>query len=153
VWFARSSYDRGESCFEFTQVLAGENRIHRESHGKIFRDREGRIRNEIGDETPPGPSVLLTTITIDDPVSQTFITLNPHAATKSAVVNHVMVHTDGTGREVGVGFAANSRAAETRVPAEMLEQLKNLPQAQGAIPAATGQKLTLLTIALRTRCE
>jgi len=126
--------------YEFTQVLAGDNHVRRESHGKIFRDGEGRIRNEIEPEIPPGPSVMMATITINDPVSQTIVTWHPQWLPKSAVVDHMSryIHPLGVGLPVD-----NSPAAETgspKSPAEMLERRKALQQAQGATPPATRQK-------------
>jgi hypothetical protein len=148
VYGVQGSPFSADMDYEFTQVLAGDNHIHRESHGKIFRDGEGRIRNEIEPETPRGPSVLMTTITINDPVSQTVITWHPHAVPKSAVVNHVVVYKDGAGRENGVGFAADNSPASgsgsSRPPAEMLELLRSLHPAQSTIPAATRQHPALL---------
>lgn len=117
--------------YEFTQVLADENRIHRESHGRIFRDGEGRVRNEIEDEMPLRAGIVH--ITIHDPVSQTFVTLFPQ--NKRAVVNHMMVRMDGAGRGIGVGFAADSSgAAATQSTAERLEELKAVQPAQAAVP-------------------
>jgi len=89
VYSVKGSPFSADVDYEFTQVLAGENRIHRESHGKIFRDGEGRIRSELEPETPPGPSVMMTTITINDPVSQTMVTLYPQGLPKLAVVDHM----------------------------------------------------------------
>jgi hypothetical protein len=139
VYSIKGSPFSADVDYEFTQLLAGDNHVHRESHGKIFRDGEGRIRNEIEPEIPPGPSVMLgTTITIDDPVSQIFITWHPQAVPKSAEVDHI------SRSALGVGLAIdNNPAAGTgspRSPAEMLERLRALQQAQAAIPAATGQK-------------
>ena len=126
--------------YEFTQVLTGENHIHRESHGKIFRDGEGRIRNETEPETPPGPSVVMATITINDPVSQIMVTWYPQALPKSAVVDHMARYRT----ELGIGLAIDNSPApgtrSSRSPAEMLEQLRARQQAQGAVHAATGQK-------------
>jgi len=126
--------------YEFTQVVAGENHIHRESHGKIFRDGEGRIRNEIEPETPPGPSVMMATITINDPVSQTMVTLYPQGLPKTAVVDPMSRHIHPLGIGLPIGNSPASATGTRRSPAEMLEQLRALQQTRGAVPAATGQK-------------
>src|SRR5262249_27103185 len=126
--------------YEFTQVLAGENHIHRESHGKIFRDGEGRIRNEIQPETPPGPSVEMATITINDPVSQTMITWYPQGLPKSAIVDHMSRYRTELGIGLPRGDSPASGTGSSRSPAERLEQLRALQKTNGAVPAATGQK-------------
>lgn len=116
--------------YEFTHVLGDENRIHRESHGRVFRDGEGRVRSEMADEMPLRTGVVH--ITIQDPVSQTFVTLFPQ--NKRAIV-HPMVHTDAAGRGIGVGSAADSNgAAQNPSAAERLEQLKAVQPAQAAVP-------------------
>jgi hypothetical protein len=140
--------------YEFTQVLAYHNRIHRESHGKIFRDAEGRTRNEIDDYLPPGaegPQTMIDApqITISNPESQTFVTLYPQS--RRAVVNHMTVVRGGDGREIGVGIAAGSDAAssdaassdgaaEAKRRAEQLEKLKVLRETQGSAPAGMQHK-------------
>lgn len=71
---------------ETDQFLADGNHIHRESHGKVFRDSEGRSRteNEIGSAmTGSKPFVH---ILIVDPVLNTFIMLDPQ--NKIATVHH-----------------------------------------------------------------
>ena len=144
VYSVKGSPFSADVDYEFTQVLDGDNRIHRESHGKIFRDGEGRIRNEIQPEVPPGPSVVMATITIDDPVSQTFITWHPDGLPKSAEVNHPVAFTDGAGHTIGIGQAIDNGPATGTgsgiSPAEPLERLKARQQVQGVVPAATAQR-------------
>lgn len=67
---------------ESNRVLADGNRIHTETHGKVFRDSEGRMRNE--NEYIGG--VKKTNITIFDPVARIRITLDPR--NKTASVHH-----------------------------------------------------------------
>jgi hypothetical protein len=124
--------------YEFTQVLAGENHIHRESHSKIFRDGQGRIRNETEPETPPGPSVMMATITINDPVSQTMITLYP--PTKSALVDHMSRYRHAFGIGLPIDNSPAPGTGSPRSSEEMLQQLKALQRAKAAVPAATRQK-------------
>lgn len=144
VYSVKGSPFSADVDYEFTQVLDGDNHIHRESHGKIFRDGEGRIRNEIQPEVPPGPSTVITTIAIDDPVSQTFITWHPEALPKSAEVNHRVAYTDGAGHEIGIGQAIDNGAAtgtgSAISPEELLERLKARQQVQGVVPAARAQR-------------
>jgi hypothetical protein len=143
--------------YEFTHVLGDENRIHRESHGKIFRDGEGRIRNEFEDELPRTRELQ---ITIQDPVSQTFVTLYPQSVNKRAVVNHTTVVRDAAGRPLGFGFADSRRAAEPtsaagavspeelleRLKALQLERLKALQQVQKPAPATIGNQEVRLPV-------
>jgi hypothetical protein len=70
---------------ESDQQLADGNHIHQETHGKIFRDSEGRTRNEselhaLGMERP------YVSIHIMDPVGKTMILLNPEQ--KTATIHH-----------------------------------------------------------------
>jgi len=140
---------------EFTQVLADGNRIHQESQGKIFRDAEGRNRSEVEDEgfgRTATPRIM-----IHDPVAQTYITLYPQ--TKTAIVNHVTVYRDGTGRGIGggsgtgsgvvtngtglgigIGASAGGVLVGGKSPEELLAELKALKEAQGNAPNT--QRLT-----------
>lgn len=69
---------------ETDRVLADGNHIHHESHGKIFRDSQGRTRLEseldIGRDTP------ITHVTISDPVEGLHMMLD--LANKTATVSH-----------------------------------------------------------------
>ena len=112
---------------EFTQVLADGNRIHRESQGKIFRDAEGRNRSEYDDDM--FGRTATPRITIHDPVSQTSVTLYPQ--TKTAIVNHLTVYRNGTGREIGIGSTAGGVLPGGKTPEELLANLKALKEAQG----------------------
>lgn len=129
-------------AYEFTQVLANENRIHREWHGKIFRDAEGRIRYEVEDALQlPLRAIRRVHITIHDPVSQTSVMLDP--LTKRAIVNHfVAPRRDAAGREMGGGVgSATGNPDAGRSAAETLEQLNTLQQTPGPASAAIEQKL------------
>lgn len=88
---------------ESNQVLADGNRIHTETHSKIFRDSEGRTRNE--NEFDLG-GVKRTNVTIFDPVAQLHIILDPQNKTAtlnhfrspaSAVAGHAMPHPAAAG--------------------------------------------------------
>jgi hypothetical protein len=70
---------------ETDRFLADGNHIHRENHGRIFRDSQGRTRNEteIGNY---GPGVKpFMHIMISDPVEGRFILINPEQ--KTATIN------------------------------------------------------------------
>jgi hypothetical protein len=105
---------------EFTHVLADGNRIHRETHGKLFRDAEGRSRDEIELETPGrmGPQVR---ITIHDPLSRTTTIVFPQTKTAVAYHSHeparigVGVGT-GWGSGIGGGTEVKPAAKESELP-------------------------------------
>ena len=69
---------------ESNRVLADGNRIHTETHGKVFRDSEGRTRNEY--EFDLG-GVKRTNVTVLDPVAQIHITLD--LENKIATLHHL----------------------------------------------------------------
>lgn len=71
---------------ETNRVLADGNRIHQETPGKIFRDSEGRTRDESEFELGGGGEKQVRVL-IFDPVQQVFISLSPQ--TKSATVQHL----------------------------------------------------------------
>ncbi len=75
---------------ETDKFLADGNHIHRETHGKVFRDSQGRTRTETEIERfIPGSDPLLH-ITIIDPVEGRFIVLDPQ--NKTAMVNFFEKH-------------------------------------------------------------
>lgn len=69
---------------ETDRPLADGNRIHQELHGKMFRDSQGRTRNESEFLLPLGQS--LQHIFIFDPVEKLSVILDPEH--KTATVNH-----------------------------------------------------------------
>jgi hypothetical protein len=95
---------------ETDQFLADGNHIHREKHGKIFRDSEGRSRNEIEFSGPMVDGAPLVHITIIDPVQSVVIYLDPRA--KTATVSHYGGSTDS-----GVQFKTPQPAASIAQPA------------------------------------
>jgi hypothetical protein len=66
---------------ESYQFLADGNRIHHETHGKTFRDSQGRARHEteLGTASAGAPAFLH--ITIMDPVQKVVISLDPQSKT------------------------------------------------------------------------
>ena len=69
---------------ETNRQLADGNRIHKETHGKMFRDSEGRTRTENEIQIPMGQSH--EHILIFDPVEKISISLD--VRNKTAIVNH-----------------------------------------------------------------
>jgi hypothetical protein len=72
----------------FTRALADGNHINRETHGKTFRDSEGRTRRENEFDLPNGSKRV--SVTINDPVQHVMIMLDPQA--KTATVQHFKEH-------------------------------------------------------------
>jgi hypothetical protein len=70
---------------ETDKFLADGNHIHRETHGKIFRDSQGRTRTETEIEGFVTGSDPLVHITIMDPVEGRFIMLDPR--NKTAIIS------------------------------------------------------------------
>jgi len=71
---------------EHDRTLDNGGRIRRESHGKVFRDSQGRMRTE---NQPPAAQLGLEKydrVTINDPVQQVIISLNPKS--KTATILH-----------------------------------------------------------------
>lgn len=73
-----------DTIHEVDRVLADGNHIHQESHGKTFRDSEGRTRTET--EYILGNGDQLQTVSIRDQVEGTMIRLDPN--TKTAQIAH-----------------------------------------------------------------
>ena len=68
-----------------TNVLADGNRIDQETHGKMYRDSQGKTRNEIELPLPTGEKHLH--ISIFDPVQQVSIFIDP--IRKTAQIHHL----------------------------------------------------------------
>jgi hypothetical protein len=116
---------------ETDQFLADGNHIHRENHGKIFRDSEGRSRteNEIGSGIVG--SKPFVHILINDPVQNTFILLNPE--TKDATVHHLGQKSVAASNLKSV--PANSPPAQARTATDpqsqaLLQNLRDLRSTQ-----------------------
>lgn len=65
---------------ETDESLAGGNHVHRDVHGKIFRDAEGRSRQEMELQTTPYGS-WRDAITIEDPLAGIYVNLEPESKT------------------------------------------------------------------------
>lgn len=68
-----------ETIVEKDQALADENHIHTETHGKIFRDAEGRTRQEMELRSPDGSQRV--TVEIYDPIGKVYVQLEPESKT------------------------------------------------------------------------
>ena len=115
---------------ETDRVLADGNHIHRESHGRIFRDAQGRTRseNEVG-AFGPGTKPFVH-IMISDPVEGRFILLNPGQKTAT-------IHQFGKRVSAGLGVTAANNATKPAAPATAAAEpgamlpLRNLQGASG----------------------
>lgn len=68
-----------ETVMEKDQSLADGNHIHTEMHGKIFRDAEGRTRQETELRSRDGSQRVL--IEIHDPIGKVYVQLEPESKT------------------------------------------------------------------------
>jgi hypothetical protein len=75
-----------DTVTETTRVLPDGNHINQVTHGRIFRDSEGRTRNE-SSTMLPGPEEFQH-VNIHDPVQQVFIFFNTRGE-KIATVHHM----------------------------------------------------------------
>ncbi len=89
-----------------SRALPDGNQIHQETHGKMYRDSEGRTRTETEIILPFGGKKF-TRVTIMDPVQQVFISLDPER--KVATVNHMRAPQPSTTvRSTPLGSASAS---------------------------------------------
>ena len=120
---------------ETDRLLADGNHIHRETHGKLFRDSQGRTRDEseIGGFGPAAKPFVH--IMINDPVEGRFILLNPQQ--KTATIHKfekAISTTTGLGLPVQpANNVAKSNAPTTAAvsPEELLQSLRKLQAANG----------------------
>lgn len=104
---------------ETIRVLPDGNRIHQETHGKRFRDSEGRTRVEYASMMPRGDEI--EHVNIIDPVQQEFIFLNP-GGEKTATVQHMNQHVTVTPNSLqkDTGIVARGRTSATTMEVEDL---------------------------------
>lgn len=119
---------------ETDRFLADGNHIHHENHGRIFRDSQGRTRNEteIGNFAPGAKPFVH--IVISDPVEGTFILLNP--AQKTATINHFGKHIAALGLGVPAQPANNTTKPDAPTtaaaePSPVVQSLRNMRAANG----------------------
>ncbi len=74
-----------EVITEYDRTLDNGGHIHRESRGAIFRDSQGRMRTENQPSAIQPGSVKADHITINDPVRQVIICLDPRTRTATVV--------------------------------------------------------------------
>ena len=74
-----------EVITEYDRTLDNGGRIHRESRGAIFRDSQGRMRTENQPSALQPGSEKADRITINDPIQQVIIYLNPKTKTATVV--------------------------------------------------------------------
>ena len=120
---------------ETDRLLADGNHIHRENHGRVFRDSQGRTRNE-SEIGVAGPRIKpFVHIMINDPVEGRFILLDPEQKTATIHKFEKAVST-----AVGLGLpaqpvnnAAKSNAPTTAAvsPEELLQSMRNMRGVSG----------------------
>lgn len=96
---------------EVVQTLADGNKIRRETTGAVYRDSEGRTRNEtqVAGAGPLAPAGLPQLITINDPVAGVNYVLNPDEKTATKMTAMQVVAR----RAPGGGGGAPARAARS----------------------------------------
>ena len=115
---------------ETDRLLADGNHIRRENHGRIFRDSQGRIRNEteMGNYAPGAKPILH--VMISDPVEGRFILLN--VGQKTATISQFgkrMSAAPGLGVPAQPANNTAKPDASTTTPAEpgaLLQSLRNM---------------------------
>ncbi len=98
---------------EYDHVLANGNQIHRETHGRIFRDSQGRVRTETQVATLGGVDSL-EHIAIQDPILREIIHLDPR--TKTASVHHLGELSSAPGEPAHGGIPTKSGKALLSTP-------------------------------------
>lgn len=123
---------------ETDRFLADGNHIHRENRGRVFRDSQGRTRNETEIGTFGLGIKPFTRIMISDPVEGRFIMLDPEQ--KTATVNQFGKRISAAPGLVLPAQSANntakSNASTTAAvsPEELLQSLRAMRAAGGAQP-------------------
>jgi len=127
---------------ETDRFLADGNHIHRENHGRMFRDSQGRTRNETEIGNPAPGTKPFMHIMISDPVEGRFILLNPEQKTAT-------IHQFGKGLSAAPGIPAqpanntgkpDTPNTTTAEPGAVLQSLRNTRAANGT---QAGGKLQL----------
>jgi hypothetical protein len=120
---------------ESDRFLADGNHIHRETHGRIFRDSQGRTRNETEMGNLASGAKLFVHIIISDPVEGRFILLNPEQ--KTATINQFGKRISAV---PGLGVPAQSAnnaakpdapAATAAEPGVLVQSLRDMRSASG----------------------
>jgi hypothetical protein len=66
-----------EMVTTYDQVLPGGQRMHGETHGKLYRDSQGRTRTESDAVSPDTTAQKVVLVFINDPVTHTMVMLDP----------------------------------------------------------------------------
>jgi hypothetical protein len=126
---------------QYDRTLDNGGHIHRETRGKIFRDNQGRMRTESQSPAVQPGSEKFDHITINDPVQQVIVDLNPKNKTAT------IFHFGEVGPTTPIASAKESRPKEKskiRVggqpgvgsgPTDTLG-VPNVPSGQGNVPSA-----------------
>jgi hypothetical protein len=101
---------------ELTRILADGNRIHQETHGKQFRDSEGRTRSETELPMMVPQQAPIQHISIVDPVQGVFINLD--SRTKTATIHHMTLPATQAGQPNSLPGSPVART-QTAVPAHV----------------------------------
>jgi len=126
---------------QYDRTLDNGAHIHRESRGKIFRDNQGRMRTESQPPSVQSGSPKYDHITINDPVQQVIVYLNPK--NKTATV----LHFSDAGPTSSTASAKQSKPKDKNTirvggqpgigsgPTDTLG-VPQVPGGQGSLPAA-----------------
>src|SRR4249919_3417199 len=119
---------------ETDRLLADGNHIRRENHGRIFRDSQGRTRNEteMGNYAPGAKPILH--IMISDPVEGRFILLNTQQKTATiSQFGKLLSAAPGLGVPAQPANNAAKPDAPATTPTEpgALQSLRNMRAASG----------------------
>lgn len=121
---------------ETNQTLVDGNRIHRETHGRMLRDSEGRTRNESEFPFQGDTGEKRTYVRITDPVQQIFISLDGQR--KTAVVEHLKP-TPTQGAPDGSASAPLSNSSSSRSRANIREENLGTTEIEGFV--VTGKRV------------
>ena len=126
---------------EYDRALDNGGRIHRECHGRIFRDSQGRVRTENQLSATQLGSEKYDRITINDPVQQVIISLNPKNKTAT------LLHFGNVAQSAPTSAAKQSKPKQkTKIrvggqpgigsgPADTLG-VPNVPSGQASLPSS-----------------
>ena len=141
-----------EVITQYDRTLDNGGRIHRESRGTIFRDSQGRMRTENAPSAVLPSSERADHITINDPVQQVIIYLNPKTKTATVVrFSDVEPNPPAVASKYGKAkekskvrlagqTAAGSGPSDTLAGSKAPGGAENLPLAQAAsTPVATSK--------------
>jgi hypothetical protein len=102
-----------EVVTQYDRALDNGGHIRRETHGKIFRDSQGRMRTESETPSVPPGTDKFDRVTINDPVQRVIINLNPKM--KTATIFHL---GQGIGPTAPTGMANAAGAPVNIAPVQ-----------------------------------